>query len=289
VTAKPEAAAQADRTPSPAPAVLAEQILGELRAQANPDSVAGMARYGIATEGALGVSMPVLRSIAKRVRPLRRTDPGYLHELAAALWASSVHEARILAGLVDVPELVTREQMEAWAGDFDSWDVCDQVTDLFAQTPDAFELATSWAARDEEFVKRAGFVIMCALAHKHSAATDPNQLGFLPIIEREATDERNFVKKAVNWALRQIGKRSAALNAAAIESAERGSDDERNFVKKAVNWAIRQIGKRNAALNSAAVATALRLRESGSRAARWVASDALRELQGDAVRRRLGL
>ena len=241
-------------TDHPAPTLLAEQILDELRAQANPDNVAGMARYGITPTGTLGVAIPTLRAIAKRVRPLRKTDPGYLHELAAALWASGVHEARILAGLVDVPALVTAEQMEAWATSFDSWDVCDQVTDLFSQTPMARDMAIAWAARDETFVKRAGFVIMCALAHKGSKATDESLLDFLPIIERESTDDRNFVKKAVNWALRQIGKRSAMLNAAAIESGER-----------------------------------ILVQHADSTPARWIARDALRELRSDAVRERLGI
>ena len=241
-------------SPEPTPAELADEILSELRAQANADNVAGMARYGIAGEGTLGVSIPVLRDIAKRMRPLRRTDPGYLHDLAAALWASGVHEARILAGFVDVPALVTREQMEAWVLDFDSWDVCDQVTDLFAQTPDARELALEWAMREETFVKRAGFVIMCALAHKASKLPDEELLAFLPLIERESTDDRNFVKKAVNWALRQIGKRSASLNTAAIASAER-----------------------------------ILAHHPDSPSARWVARDALRELNSAPVRARLGI
>ena len=240
--------------PEQTPATLAEEILAELRAQANADNVAGMARYGIAAEGTLGVSIPVLREIAKRVRPLRRTDPARLHDLAAALWASGIHEARILAGFVDVPALVTRGQMESWVLDFDSWDVCDQVTDLFAQTPAARDLAFEWATRDETFVKRAGFVIMCALAHKSSKLPDEELLAFLPLIEREATDDRNFVKKAVNWALRQIGKRSARLNAAAVASAER-----------------------------------ILAHDPDSPAARWVARDALRELNSDAVRTRLGI
>ena len=234
------------------PAALAEQILSELQAQANADNVAGMARYGISAEGTIGVSIPVLRDIAKRVRPMRKTDPTYLHELAAALWASGLHEARILAGFVDVSTLVTREQMEAWTSDFDSWDTCDQVTDLFAATPFARELAIEWAARPETFVKRSGFVIICALAHKGSKVPDADLLAFLPVIERESTDDRNFVKKAVNWALRQIGKRSAPLNVAAIDTAERILE-----------------------------------RHPDSPAARWIARDALRELRSDAVQKRL--
>jgi len=239
---------------TPAPSVLAEEIVSELRAQANPDNVAGMARFGIASAGTLGISIPVLRAIAKRVRPLRKTNPAYLHELAAHLWASGLHEVRILAGLVDVPALVTREQMEAWALDLDSWDVTDQVNTLFAETPFARDLAYEWAVRDEPFVKRSAFRIMCSLALQGSTATDEELLGFLPVIEREATDERNFVKKAINWALRQIGKRSAALNAAAIESGER-----------------------------------ILAQHPDSTAARWIARDALRELRSDAVRERLGI
>jgi 3-methyladenine DNA glycosylase AlkD len=240
--------------PEHSPVALAEEILGGLRAQANADNVAGMARYGIAAEGTLGVSIPVLRQIAKRLRPLRRTEPACVHELAAALWASGIHEARILAGFVDVPALVDRGQMEAWVCDFDSWDICDQVTDLFAQTPFARDLAFEWAGRDETFVKRAGFVIVCALAHKSSKLPDEALLGFLPLIEREATDDRNFVKKAVNWALRQVGKRSTTLNAAAIETAER-----------------------------------ILAEHPDSTPARWIARGALRELKSDAVRDRLGI
>lgn len=241
-------------SPPAGPAATAEQILAELHAHANPDNVAGMARYGISATNTLGVSIPMLRDIAKRLGPMRRTDPAALHEIAAALWASGVHEARILAGFIDVPELVTREQAEAWVLDFESWDVTDQVTGLLARTQMARELAFEWTARDEEFVKRSGFVIVCAFAKKASRLPDSDLLGFLPVIEREAADERNFVKKAVNWALRDIGKRSPMLNAAAIESAERILADNPQ-----------------------------------SAPARWVARDALRELRSEAVRRRLGI
>lgn len=231
----------------------ADDILAELRSLANPENAAGMACYGISTEGTLGVSVPVLRGIAGELKPARRTDPATVHELAARLWASGVHEARMLAGFVDVPELVTREQMEEWAADFDSWDICDQLRgNLFDRTAFAWEKATEWAARDETFVKRAGFVLMCALAVHDKKAPDEPFLHFLTLVEREAGDERNFVKKAVNWALRQMGKRDASLWHAAVEVAQR-------------------------------------LRESGSKAARWVAADALRELTGEAVRSRLGI
>jgi len=231
----------------------AADIVEELRALANPANADGMARYGISSEGTLGVPMPALRGIARDLRPSRRTDPGGAHVLAGELWASGVHEARILAALVDVPALVTRAQAESWACDLDSWDVCDQLCgNLLDKTPFAYELAAAWAGRDEPFVKRAGFVLMTQLAVHDKRAADGPFLGFLELVEREACDERNFVKKAVNWALRQIGKRNGDL------------------------W-------------RAAVATAERLRQSGSRAARWVASDALRELTGPAVRERLGV
>lgn len=240
--------------PNGAPTDAAEMILSHLRARANPDNVEGMRRYGINPDGTLGVSIPVLRAVAKELRPVRRSDPVFVHQLAAELWASGVHEAKILAGFIDVPELVTPEQADAWVEDIDSWDVCDQLQGLFVQTPFAYDKAVAWAGRDETFVKRAGFVLMCALAVHDKKAPDDRLIAFLPLVEREATDERNFVKKAVNWALRQIGKRSATCNAAAIQSAER-----------------------------------ILLDHPDSKAARWVARDALRELRSEPVRHRLGI
>jgi 3-methyladenine DNA glycosylase AlkD len=230
----------------------AEDIVEELRGLANPANVAGMARYGISPVGTLGVSIPVLRGIAKELKPYRTADPRALHDLAAQLWASGIHEVRILAALVDVPALVTPEQADSWVAEMDSWDVVDMASGLWAATTFGYEKAEEWAGREEEFVKRSGFVLMCALAVHDKKAPDEPLLHFLELIEREAGDERNFVKKAVNWALRQIGKRNGELNAAAV-------------------------------------ATARRLRESDSKAARWVASDALRELTSEAVRTRLGL
>lgn len=227
-----------------------DELLARMRAQANPDNVAGMARYGISPVGTLGVSMPFLRGIARELKPAAKADPGAVHALAADLWASGVHEARILAALVDPPALVTPEQADAWVVQVDSWDVCDQLSGLWASTAFGVAKAHEWSRRDEEFVKRSGFVVMCALAVHDKKAGDDVFLGFLEDVEREAPDERNFVKKAVNWALRQIGKRNANLNAAAV-------------------------------------VVASRLRDSGSRAARWVASEALRELTSDAVLRRV--
>ena len=235
----------------PPPDALA--VIAYLRTLANEQNRAGMARFGINVEGALGVSVTTLRAVARDVlRPIKK-DPAARHALAAELWDSGIHEARILAALVDDPTLVTREQMESWVAGFDSWDLCDQVcANLFDRTELAWRAAEQWAERDEEYVKRAGFALMAALAWHRKDAPDGRFLGYFPLIERGAEDGRNFVKKAVNWALRQIGKRSPGLN-------------------------------------EAAVAVAARLRDSESSSTRWVGSDAYRELTSPAVRGRLGL
>lgn len=218
------------------------QVVTELRERADPRKVEGMARFGINPRGTLGVSVKDLRQIAKRV--------GDDHALAEGLWATGIHEARILAAFVDEPELVTERQMERWVRDFDSWDVTDQVcSNLFDKTPFAYAKALEWSARKEEFVKRAGFVLMAALAVHDKAADDARFEQFLPIIERESVDDRNYVRKAVNWALRQIGKRSPGLN-------------------------------------RSAVLVASRLKMSCSASARWVGSGALRELTSEAASRR---
>ena len=212
----------------------ANLLIEQLKSKANPANVAGMARFGINPAQTLGVSIPVLRMMARGRRD---------HALAEALWQSGIHEARILAALVDDSSQVSSEQMERWVLDFDSWDVCDQVcSNLFDRTPEAVEKAHAWSQRPEEFVKRAGFVLMACLAVHDKKAGDAVFLDFLPVIQREATDGRNFVKKAVNWALRQIGKRNPALRTAAIE-------------------------------------TARQIRTIDSPAARWIAADALKELE----------
>jgi 3-methyladenine DNA glycosylase AlkD len=211
----------------------AVDLLDRLRSLANPANVEGMARYGINPVGTLGISMPVLRQIAR--------ETGKAHRLAGELWASGLHEARILASLVDEPALVDEAQMERWVKDFDSWDVCDQVCDLFGQLPLAPQKAMQWSERQEEFVKRAGFALMADLAVHDKKAKDELFETFLVPIQREAIDGRNFVRKAVNWALRNIGKRNARLNRLSIE-------------------------------------TARKIREIDSRSARWIAADALREL-----------
>lgn len=214
--------------------VSVEKMLASLQEKANPHNVAGMARFGINPQGTLGVSVKDLRLLARGHRD---------HNLALGLWQSGIHEARILAALVDDPAQVTERQMDAWAADFDSWDVCDQAClILFDKTPFGPAKAVEWAARPEEFIKRAGFALMAGLAWHDKKAPDSLFLEFLLVIVRESTDKRNYVKKAVNWALRQIGKRNSALCQAACE-------------------------------------TALQIRQLDSPAARWIAADALRELK----------
>ena len=220
-----------------------DEILGRLKSLGSPKAVEGMARFGVHVPNALGVSAPDLRRLAREI--------GRDHALAGRLWKTGVHDARVLATLIDEPAKVTVSQMERWAGDFDSWAVCDAACCcLFDKTPCAWDKAVEWTEREQEYVKRAGFVLMAALAVHDKSAPDERFKAFLPIIVAHATDERNFVKKAVNWALRQIGKR-------------------------------------NARLNSAAVRTARAIRKIDSRAARWIAADALRELTCDKVRVRL--
>jgi 3-methyladenine DNA glycosylase AlkD len=181
-----------------------------------------------------------------------------------ALWTTGNHEARLLACFVDDPAAVTEEQAEAWARDFDSWDICDQAaTSLFDRTRHAWSKAADWAEREEEWIKRASFALMAGLAVHDKAAPDRAFVKLLPLIEHGAFDERNFVKKAVNWALRNIGKRNRALNAAALACARR--------VLAAANE--RAGGERGG--------------DAGSRAARWVASDAIREFTSEKIRARL--
>jgi 3-methyladenine DNA glycosylase AlkD len=230
-------------------------ILLELGAKGSEESRAGMRRYGINVTDAYGVSVHELRRMAN---PLGRD-----HELALALWTTGNHEARILASLVDDPHLVTREQMDAWAAGFDSWDVCDQVTsNLFGKTPFAYDVVAEWAAAEEEWVKRAAFATAAALAVHDKRAPDEPFLAILALVVREADDERPYVSKAVNWALRSIGKRNLRLHAAALAAAEK-------------------------ILAAAAVEAARDRRDPAARSARWVARDALRELGGEKVLARL--
>jgi 3-methyladenine DNA glycosylase AlkD len=226
-------------------------LLERLRGLADPVNVEGMARFGISSEGTLGVSVTMVRGIAREALRGRTADGVWRHALAACLWDSGVHEARILATILDEPSLVTRDQAEAWAADSDSWDITDGLClNLLDRSPLAFTLAEDWSSREEVFVKRAAFALMAGIASHHRELEDASLLGFLGIIEREAHDERNFVKKAVSWALRQIGKRSAALHGPALE-------------------------------------VATRLSASENRTERWVGRGAARELESDAVRERL--
>jgi 3-methyladenine DNA glycosylase AlkD len=218
-------------------------IMDYLKSMANPESVKGMARYGINPEAAYGISIPTLRAIAKKA--------GKNHALAEQLWSSGIHEARILASMVDDYQHVTSEQMDRWARDFNSWDLCDQCcNNLFRKVTFAGGKALEWSSLEEEFSKRAGFVLMACLAVHDKKAGNDKFLAYLPLIRDASQDSRNFVKKAVNWALRQIGKRNAALNRAAIETAN-------------------EIGGLN------------------SGTAKWVAADAIRELTSQAVQQRL--
>jgi 3-methyladenine DNA glycosylase AlkD len=219
------------------------EVVDRLKARAQPDQLEGMARYGISVDHRLGVSIPELRRLAKEL--------GRDHRLALGLWRTGIADARILASMVDDPAALTEAQMEKWVKDFDSWDVCDQVCDnLFEKAPFVWKKITDWSAREEEFVKRAAFALMACLAWHDKKAGDARFIEFFPLIVRGATDERNYVKKAVNWALRNIGKRNPRLNAASI-------------------------------------ALAREIQRLDSKAARWIAADAIRELEGQAVQARL--
>jgi 3-methyladenine DNA glycosylase AlkD len=222
----------------------ADEVMGRLRCKARPEQLGGMARFGMTTERRFGASVPAMRELAKEI--------GENHRLALDLWKTGVAEARIVAGMVGDPAELTEEQMEEWVAGIDSWDVCDQVCmNLFEKSPLAWKKIIDWSGREEEFVKRAAFSLIACLAWHDKEASDERFIGLFPVIMREATDERNFVKKAVNWAFRNIGKRNINLNRAVVNSAKE----------------------------------MMRL---DSKSARWIASDALRELQSEAVQNRLG-
>lgn len=239
---------------------LAEDMLSALRDRANPENVAGMARFGINPTGTLGVSMTDVRGLAREAKRMARRHPSSLHRAAEELWASGVHEARLLATVIDDPRLVTREQAERWVLDVDSWDVCDQLcANLLWLTDFAWDLPAEWMRRPETFVKRAGLVMAARLGLKDKGPAE-RIVALLPEIESAVLDERNDVMKAASWALRQIGKRDVELNEAAIASAER-------------------ICARVPARGGTPA----------EKAARWVASDVLRELRSEAIRTRLGI
>jgi 3-methyladenine DNA glycosylase AlkD len=222
-----------------------DDVLEELKAKAEPENVKGMARYGMTAHGRLGVSVPDMRKIAKEV--------GKDHQLSLELWQTGIPEAQIVAAMLADPQELTETQMEDWVVDINSWDVCDQVCmNLFEKTPLAWEKILDWSEREEEFVKRTAFALIACLAWHDKAVDDESFIQVLPVIKRGAKDERNYVKKAVNWALRNIGKRNPNLNRAAIEAAReiQGND---------------------------------------SKSARWIASHAIRELESEAIQRRLGV
>lgn len=201
-----------------------------------------MSGFGINPKNAYGISIPQLRKIAKGI--------GRNHILAQQLWRSRIHEACILASYIDEPMKITESQLEKWVKDFDSWDICDQVCGLFEETPYAYQKAIEWSSRKEEFVKRAAFALIAGFAVHDKKASDEQFEQFFPIIKQAVTDDRNFVKKAVNWALRNIGKRNKRLNKKAIEMA-------------------REIQRMD------------------SKTAKWIASDALREFTSQAIQKRL--
>ena len=217
--------------------MLYEDVIERLKSMANPKAVEGMARYGINPQGTLGVSVKDLRKLAKQI--------GKDHGLALKLWASGIHEARILASMIDDPREVTEEQMENWVKGFDSWDVCDQVCmNLFEKLPTAYDKAREWAGRPEEFVKRAGFALIACLAWHDKSAPDERFLDFLPVIEAGATDERNMVKKAVSWALRNMGKRNPGLREASVALAGEMSGAESRSARWIARDALRELSKK---------------------------------------------
>ena len=218
------------------------EVVEMLRSRARPENIAGMARFGLTPDGRVGVSVPAMRDLARRI--------GQNHHLALRLWRTKLQEARMLASMIADPHTLTVQQMDAWVRDLDSWDVCDQVCmNLFGRTPLAWGRARLWTRRKEEFVKRAGYVLCACLAVSDKTAPDERFRSFLPVIIRGATDQRNYVKKAVSWALRQIGKR-------------------------------------NGPLRSAAVKTAREIRSLDCASARWIAADVLRDLERQSLRRR---
>jgi 3-methyladenine DNA glycosylase AlkD len=226
----------------------AKHILAHLHSLENKANQAGMKRFAIGNDNTLGISLPVLREISKNLKKQSNR-----HALAKTLWKSNIHEAMILASMLADPKQFSAEEMDSWTLQFYSWDLCDQVcTNLFHKTPYYLEKAFAYSYHSEEFVKRCGFVLMVQYTVHHKKESDEMCLQFLKRIEEEAGDERNFVKKALNWCLRQIGKR-------------------------------------NAFLHPHALAAAHRILTQGSRSARWIANDAIRELESEAIIQRLGL
>ena len=219
------------------------EIIKKLKTMGSSRNIAGMARFGINPKNTLGVPVPELRRMAKEI--------GKDHELALRLWDSGIHEAKALASMVDIPKEVSRKQMRRWIKDFDSWDVCDQTcTNLFVFAPGAYNECFVLAKSNKEFVKRTAFALMACFAFKDKKMKNKEFIRFFPVIKKAASDERNFVRKAVNWALRQIGKRNLRLNKEAIKIAQE-------------------------------------IKKMDYKSAKWIANDALRELQSEVVLQRL--
>lgn len=226
-----------------------KEIITKLKSLGNKKNVEGMARFGINPKNTFGVSVPNTRNLAKEINNSK--DEETRHRLAQELWNSGIHEARILASMIDVPLLVTEKQMDSWVKDFDSWDVCDQVCmNLFDKTKAARKKIFEWSRKKEEFEKRAAFSLIASIACHDKQTEDKEFMKFFPLIVQASSDERNFVRKAVNWALRQLGKKNLKLNQEAIKAAKK-------------------------------------ILKQDSKAAKWIASDALRELQSQAVKKRL--
>jgi 3-methyladenine DNA glycosylase AlkD len=220
-----------------------DKIISTLHSLANPTNVHGMARYGINTHNNLGISIYQLRPLAKHI--------GTNHPLALKLWDSKIHDARLLACFIDDPTQITSEQMDTWAADFDSWDICDQAcTSLFDRSPLATKKVFQWADQEQEFIRRAAFSLIAGLAVHDKTITEKDFDAFLTLCITHATDERNYVKKAVNWALRNIGKQSIPLNKKALKTAEQ-------------------------------------IKKIPAKSARWIASDAIRELTSQKIQEKL--
>lgn len=228
-------------------AMTVDEKLAQLKVLGSPENVAGMERFGITPAIAFGIPTPVLKQFAKVLKK-QEVDR---HALALELWETGIYDARAVAFMIDDPKQVTPGQMDDWAGDFDNWATVDGTCSyLFCRTPFAYEKAFEWVEKNPEFIKRAGFSMMAYLAVHDKKAADSKLAAFLPVIEKHCYDDRNFVKKAVNWALRQIGKRSLGLNKLAVEAAER-----------------------------------IKLQDTTP--ARWIAADALRELTNEHMIARL--
>lgn len=220
-----------------------DEVIEKLHSMAKPENLEGMARFGITGDKRLGISMPGLRKLGK--------DIGQDHDMALKLWDTGIQDAMIVASLIDDPLKVTEKQADSWVKDIDTWDVCDQLCmNLFEKIPFADKKIWEWSESDEEFVRRAAYAMIACIAWHNKKASDEDMIKYFPVIQNGVTDERNYVKKAVSWALRHIGKRNLNLNKEALRLARemRGID---------------------------------------SKAARWIASDVIRELESDAVQRRL--